>query len=108
MVAIAKFDELRSIAFGGISGTYAAVGDPLDYYGRIICITNNTEGDMLLTTDNTRDEIFVAAGSFKLYDIQSNMNTNFDDKYVLPKQLQFYVKQLTAPVSGSVYIEIIY
>lgn len=108
MVAIAKLDELRSLGFAGISGTYAPVGGPLEHLGRIVTVTNNTEGDILLTTDNTRDEMFVAAGSYKLYDIQANQNDKFDDKYVLPIGLQFYVKQLEAPVSGSVYIEIMY
>lgn len=108
MVAIAKFDELRSLAFGDISGSYTAVGSPLSVYGRIITITNNTEGDMLFTTDENRDEIFVAAGSFKLYDIQANINLNDDDRYVIPKNTQFYVKQITAPNSGAVYIEIVH
>lgn len=108
MVAVAKLDVLRSIDFGDISGTYAAIGTPLTHLARIVTFTNNTEGDMLITTDNTRDEMFVAAGSYKLYDIQANQNDNFDDKYVLPIGLQFYVKQLTAPVSGSVYLEVIY
>ena len=108
MVNVAKFDELRSLAFGGISGSYAAVGSSLDQYARVITITNNTEGDMLFTTDNSRDELFVAAGSFKLYDIQANMNDRDDDKFVLAKGTQFYVKQVTAPTSGSVYIEFIY
>jgi len=108
MVARAFFDELRTLAFGGISGAYAVVGDPLEHMARGVCFTNNTEGDMLFTDDNTVDKIFVAAGSFKLWDIQSNMNAQFDDKYVLPIGTQFYVKQLEAPVSGSVYIEVIY
>lgn len=108
MVAVARFDELRSLAFGGISGTYAAVGAPMDHMVRLVCITNNTEGDMLFTTDNTRDELFITAGSYKLFDIQANQNDNFDDKYVLPINTQFYVKQSTAPVSGAVYIEAMY
>ena len=108
MTARAFFDELRTLAFGGISGAYAVVGDPLDKPARGICFTNNTQGAMLFTDDSSVDKIFVAAGSFKLWDIQANMNAQFDDKYVLPIGTQFYVKQLTAPSSGSVYIEVIY
>ena len=108
MVMVARFDELRSLASGGISGVYAAVGSVTSVRPRIVTITNNTEGDMYFTTDNSRDEIFVAAGAFKLYDIQANINTASDDSYVLPIGLQFYVKQVAAPVSGSVYIEIVY
>lgn len=108
MVAKARFDELRSLGFAGISGSYATLGAPLDVLARIITITNNTEGDLLLTTDISKDEFFIAAGSFKLYDIQTNMNLNKDDSFVVAKGTQFYVKQLTAPVSGSVYLEIVY
>jgi hypothetical protein len=108
MVARAFFDEIRTLASGGISGAYAAVGDPLEHMARGVCFTNNTEGDMLFTDNTSVDKIFVAAGSFKLWDIQSNMNSQFDDKFVLPIGTQFYVKQLEAPVSGSVYVEVIY
>ncbi len=108
MVARAFFDSIRTLAFGGISGAYAPVGPALTENARGVCFTNNTEGDVMFTDDVTKDKIFVAAGSFKLWDIQANMNAQFDDKYVLPIGTQFYVKQLEAPVSGSIYIEIIY
>ncbi len=108
MAARAFFDEIRTLGFAGISAAYAVVGAPLEFPGRGICFTNNTQGDMLFTDDNTEDKIFVAAGSFKLWDIQSNINPQFDDKFVIPIGTQFYVKQITAPVSGDVYIEIIY
>lgn len=108
MVARAFFDEIRSLGFAGISGTYATVGSPLEYPARMICFSNNTEGDMYFTDDVTEDRIFVAAGSFKLWDMQANMNAQKDDAFVIAAQTQFYVRQITAPVSGDVYIEVIY
>src|SRR5436190_1859033 len=108
MVARAYIDTIRTLGFAGISGTYAAVGTPLTQMARVVCITNNTQGNLYFTDDNTKDKLFVAAGSFKLFDIQSNINPQFDDKYVLPIGTQFYVKQITAPVSGDVYIEVLY
>lgn len=108
MVAIAKIDEIRTLGFAGISGAYAAVGSTFDHLTRIIHITNNTEGDMLFTDDSTKDKIFIASGSFVLIDVQANQNDVFDDKYVLPIGTQIYVKQVTAPVSGSVYISLFY
>lgn len=110
MVARAFFEPLRTLAFGGISGTYAAVGSPLSHMVRVFCITNNTQGDMIFSLDNTNasGDMFVAAGSYKLYDIQANINPQFDDKYVISIGTQFYVKQSTAPVAGSVYIECLY
>jgi len=108
MVARAFIDEIRTIGFAGISGAYATIGTPLDYPVRLVCFSNNTMGDLLFTDDITKDKIFVKSGSFKLFDVQSNINPQFDDKYVLPIGTQFYVKQLTAPTSGDVYIEVLY
>lgn len=105
----AFFEPMRSIAAAGISGTYADVGTPTELPVRSFCITNNTQGDMIFSDDDTVAEgkWFVAAGSYKLYDVQANMNTQFDDKYVLPKGTQFSIKQVTAPVDGDCYIEIL-
>ncbi|MDP2652189.1 MAG: hypothetical protein Q8O94_03565 [bacterium] len=110
MVARAFFDTLRTLAFGGISAVYATVGTPFTQRARGVCFTNNTEGDVVFSDDPdvVEGKIFVAAGSFKLWDVQANQNAQFDDSYVLPIGTQFYVKQLEAPVSGSVYIENIY
>jgi hypothetical protein len=110
MVSRAFFEPLRTLAFGGISGSYAVVGTPLEHQVRAFCITNDTQGDMIFSLDNTLAEghMFIARGSYKLYDVQSNMNAQFDDKYVLAIGEQFYVKQETAPVDGAVYIEVLY
>lgn len=108
--SLVQLDTLRSLGFAGISAAYAAVGPALTVNTRVICITNNTAGDMIFSVDNTNasGQLFVAAGSFKLFDLQSNMNTRMDDQYVGPVGWQWYVKQVTAPVSGSVYIEVLY
>lgn len=104
------FDTLRSLAFGGISGAYAALGTPFTVEARIICFTNKTAGDMILSTDSTNadGQIFLPAGSFKLYDLTANLIPGKDDSFVIAKGTQFYVKQVTAPVSGAVYIENVY
>jgi hypothetical protein len=108
MVARAEFDTLRTLDYTGISGTYAAVGTPTTVLTRLICFSNATEGDVVFSNDATNDKLFVAEGNFKLLDIQSNANPQFDDRYVIPVGTQWYVKQLTAPLSGAVYIEILY
>ncbi len=104
------FDTLRSLAFGSISGTYAAVGSALTVEARIVCFTNKTQGDMIFSTDNTNSDgmIFVPAGAFKLYDLTANLVPGKDDSFVLAKGTQFYVKQSTAPTSGAVYLEFVY
>ena len=108
MSARAYFEPIKTLAFGGISGAYASVGSASSYEIRVFCISNNTNGDLYFTTDTTRDEMFLAAGSFRLYDVQSDMNPHADDKFVFAKGTQFSVKHITAPTSGSVYVEIMH
>ncbi len=105
MQAKAFFEPLRSLAYTGISASYANVGSATSNPVRIFKISNNTQGDMIFSVTPGQDDMFLAAGSFTLYDVQSNMNARVDDSYVIPKQTQFRVKQVTSPVSGSVYIE---
>lgn len=104
------FDTLRSIAFGSISGTYAAVGSALTVNPRVICFINNTAGDMIISTDSSisAGQIFIPSNSFRLYDLVANLIPEKDDSFVIAEGTQFYIKQSTAPVSGSVYIEILY
>jgi hypothetical protein len=108
--ARAYFESLRSLGFVGISAAYAAVGTPTDHQIKAFCVTNRTQGDIICSFDNTDadGQFIVIAGSYKLYDVQSNMNAQFDDKFVFPKGSQLYVKQVAAPVSGSVYFEVIH
>ncbi len=104
------FDTLRSLGFASISAVYAAVGSALTVNPRIMCITNKTQGDMIFSVDssNAAGNIFVAAGSFKLFDLTANLVPGKDDSFVIVEGTQFYVKQVTAPVSGDVYIEFLY
>lgn len=103
---IARVDAVRSLGFASISGTYAAVGTPFGHAVRIIRFINSTNGDMFFSFDGTTNNLFVPAGSFVLYDIAANDDPN--DIFRISKSTQIYVKQSTAPSSGSVYVETIY
>jgi hypothetical protein len=112
----ASIDTLRSIPFANIAATYAggtnggAVGVPFAYPVRLLAISNNTNGDMFLTYDPSRDMLFVAANSFKLFDVTSNRESAAN-VFVLPIGTQFYVRYSTAPTmpaTGAVYIEAVY
>jgi hypothetical protein len=107
-MARAYLEPLRSLAFGSISASYAKVGTETEHPVRLFCITNGTQGDMFFSLDGVTDHMFLKAGSFKLFDIQSNMTPNKESNFVFDKGTQFYVKQDTVPVSGSVYVEILY
>lgn len=106
----ANFDTLRSLAFGSISGTYAALGAEFTENARIITLINNTEGDMIISTDNTvsAGELFLPSGATQTFDFTANLVPGKDDGFVMAIGTQFYVKQSTAPVSGAVYLEVVY
>jgi len=108
MPAIAvRVDPIRTLAFGGISGAYALVGTATTHLMRLIHFVNNTDADMMFSFDGTTDNVFVPAGSFTLYDLQTNSETNFD--FFLQLGTQLYVKQNSAgPTKGAVYIMMIY
>jgi hypothetical protein len=104
---VANIDILRTLAFGGVSGTYAPVGPPFLFACRLICFTNNTDGDMFFSDDGINDKLFIAANSFKLFDITSN-RAAAGSVWVFPVGKQFLVKQSTVATKGAVYIEVIY
>ncbi len=108
-MAIVRADTLRSLAFGGISGTYAAIGTALTHNWRMFRVTNNTNGDLFISLDGTNDNFFVPAQSFVLYDMSTNAPPiSESDNFVMQIGTIFYAKQSTAPTSGSVYAEGIY
>ncbi len=102
--AVVVIDTIRTVAFGGISGTYAAVGTKFSFPVRLICFTNNTNGDVFFSDDGVNDKLFLPAQSFKLFDVTSNRFGNIAG-LVFATNTQFYVKQSTAPSTGAVYIE---
>lgn len=97
-------DILRTLAHASISGSYAAVGIPFTFQTRLVCFTNNTDGDMLFSDDGVNDKLFIAANSFKLFDLVTN-KTNPNPTWCMAPGTQWYVKQSTAPSKNSVYIE---
>lgn len=103
-VQTVTIDPVRSLAYTGISGSYAAVGTPTTAPIRLICITNNTDGDMFFSTDGIHNMLFIAAGSFKLFDLNTN-RLNIAQYWAIPSNTQFYVAQSSSPSKGAVYIE---
>lgn len=103
-VQVVQIDTLRSLAFGSISGTYAAVGGSFVHPVRLISLVNATDGAMFFSDDGINDKFFLPAGTFKLFDLTTN-RFNSSQYWVLPAGTQIYVRQSTAPSTGAVYVE---
>lgn len=99
-------EPVRSLAFGGISGTYAVVGTPLANPARIVIFQNFTDGDLMISFDGVNDHLPVPnKGEVKL-DVTTN-KTNIQGFYI-SQHTQFWVKQISAPTVGSLYISAFY
>jgi len=113
----ARFEALR-VEAGPIVIGYLAIGTPLTQPARIIKISNETDINVLITTDDPivaipavvqRDMDFIPANGFILYDLGSN-KASVSPTLEFARGTQFYVKRADAAdsTSGSVYLTVIY
>lgn len=102
----ATFDAVRELAFGGISGTYAAVGTALTDHARLVRFVNQTDAQIYISLDGSTNNIRMAANSFFILDFSSNKVR--DDGLFLPIGTIFSTKQVSgAPTTGSLWIEVV-
>lgn len=103
----AKFGTLRTTAFGSITGSYVAVGNPFSDNNRVLYLGNSTDADLMVTTDPTVDQIFMPAASFQLYDFTANRIS--DIGFWLPLGTIIYVKYASgAPTLGKFWVQEIF
>jgi hypothetical protein len=106
-VQTVTFDVIRTLGYASITGTYLPVGGPFANPCRLICFTNDTDGDMFFSTDGVNDMLFIPAGAFKLFDMVTN-RFHRDQQWVLPKGTQIYVRYNTIPSMKAVYVEVLW
>lgn len=104
---VVRVDPLRTVAFGSITNSYTALGTAFTHPVRMIRITNTTDADMLFSFDTVNDNIIVPAGSFVLYDVTTNREENII-YFVFAVGTQFFIKYVSAPSRGTVYLECLY
>lgn len=100
--AIKIFPEvLRTLAFGSISGTYAAVGTGLLHPARLYYLVNATNALLTFSWDGVNDHFVIPANSYLLLDVTSN-RTATGGAFMVSQGLITYVKGTAA--SGNVYL----
>lgn len=103
---IASFATLKTTTPASIGATYAAVGSVLANPAVVVTFINNTNGDVLVSTDATNDMLSMSASTFRVFDLTANSPQ--PTTYVFPKGTQFYIKDGTTPsTTGSFNIEIL-
>jgi hypothetical protein len=102
----AKFDTIRSVAFGSITSSYVIVGSVLSTPAVVVAFKNTTNGLIFVSMDGVNDMIVVPAGSYCVYDLRTNAPNATD--YLLSSGTPFMVKYSGhGPTSGSFYVEAI-
>src|SRR6188508_3260382 len=97
-------DVVRTLAFGGISGTYANVGGVFTRPIRIMIVQNYTDALCTFSFDGGNDHFVLSAGSQLVLDITSNEFQG--NGLVEGVNTQMQVKG--GPTTGSVYISAFY
>jgi hypothetical protein len=101
----ATWDALRTLAYGSISGTYAALGTAILFPVVNMKIYNGTNALLTFSFDSITDNFVIPALSAAVWDIASNRVASGED-LSLKANTTVYVKG--SPGSGSVYLEVIY
>lgn len=100
-------ETLRSVAFGSITNAFVALGTALANPARLVCFTNTTDTEMLISVDATNAIFVIPKNSYKLFDLTANRRSA-DLIFAFRAGTQFYIKYVSAPGSGNVYIEVLY
>ena len=100
------FEELRSLAFGSISTSLAAVGAALSHPAYKLEISNATDDAVIVSFDGTTDHKYLPTSTSVIYDF--TMDSTDGDYLGTGKTV--YVRHIlgAAPTSGSVYVSVTY
>lgn len=100
-------EALRSVAFGSVTSSYAALGDPTSDAIRLVAFNNGTNQNILVSLDGVTNHFRIVGNGFKLLDLTTNRVR--DDGLFIAKGTTFYIKdEGSSPSSGSFWIEAIY
>lgn len=99
-----RADALRTLAFGSISGTYAAIGIPFAHPTRIMIAQNLTNVQITYSFDGINDHFVLPAGGQMIMDVSSDEFQG--NGFIIAVGTQMMAKG--APASGNVYISAFY
>lgn len=104
----AKWEALRTVAFGSVGASYAALGSALSNESVVIYIRSTLNKDAYISFDGSTDHIYVGSGDLVVYDLGANRYA--DARLVVPKGTQIYQKRGPggASSSGSLFVSVVY
>jgi len=96
----------RTLAFGSIGAAFTALGTPLAFASLKLVIQNQTNTPASFSWDGINTAITLYPGCIFTSDIETNNGRSGALKAAAGTQ--FYVKYLSAPASGAVYLATFY
>lgn len=97
-----KDEAIRETAFGDLTSSFVAIGDPLDHDAFNVTFENDTDAKVYLSTDGSTPIKKLPEKSSRTYDAKTN------DMY-RKAGTQFYIKDDgTAATEGAFWIEVEY
>lgn len=100
----AKFEELRVFDSSTLTGGYDLFGSPLEFPARIVKFQNDSDEDVLISTDGIVDHDFLSQGDRCVFDLTANNNNT--EGCFFPAGTQFYLNGTAG--TGNIYLTVIY
>ena len=95
----------RTLAFGSISGSYAAVGSPFVHPARIVLFQNQTDSTIVFSLDGVNDHFSLLTNTSFVLDVSSNKDANGNGFYIAANTT-IYVSG--SPGTGQVEVGVFY
>lgn len=97
-------ETMRSINSASFTGSYQALGTPLDHASRVLLFVNNTGVNVTVSWNGTTDALLLLPGAG--FALDENANAVSSAEYVTSAGTQFYVKGVAS--TGLVYLTSFY
>jgi hypothetical protein len=101
-----RCEPVRTLAAGSMGSSYVAVGGPVSNPDGVALFQNLTDAVLMFSFDGINDHFPLASSAGHVLDITTNQPTK--DGMYLSVGTQFYVKNISSPTTGSVYITLYY
>lgn len=101
-------EQLRSLAFGAITGTYAGIGPSLEFPCRIYYIQNQTDVLLAFSWDGITDHFVIPSGGFILLDVTTNRTDTGGSMNIAAGRRTYVREPAGAATLGGVYLTSFY
>lgn len=98
---VLEYAEMAIFDSSTLNGSFQAIGSPLAQPGLIVKMVNNSDADVIVSTDGTTDNDICVAGGFWLYDCAANKQAG--PTMAAPVGRQYYISG-TAGMGGNIYL----